>query len=290
VSDQYVNDRLKRAGSKILFQDEQQKKAEFSVMKTEQQTRIELINAALQKAGWNVGDPGQMVQEYDILIEPFQVAEARTPYGGHQFSDYVLLGRDHKPLAVVEAKRTSKDAALGREQAKQYCYNIVREKGGELPFCFYTNGREIFFWDLGNHPPRRIVGFPTLDDLERLLYIRRHKKSLTEELINTEIAGRDYQIRAIRSVLEGIERKRREFLLVMATGTGKTRTAIALVDALMRAAHIERVLFLVDRIALREQALAASKSISPMNLAGPKSARSSSPKIDAFISLPIRPC
>jgi type I restriction enzyme R subunit len=270
VSDQYVNDRLKRAGSKILFQDEQQKKAEFSVMKTEQQTRIELINAALQKAGWNVGDPGQMVQEYDILIEPFQVAEARTPYGGHQFSDYVLLGRDHKPLAVVEAKRTSKDAALGREQAKQYCYNIVREKGGDLPFCFYTNGLEIFFWDLGSHPPRRIVGFPTLDDLERLLYIRRHKKSLTEELINTEIAGRDYQIRAIRSVLEGIERKRREFLLVMATGTGKTRTAIALVDALMRAAHIERVLFLVDRIALREQALAAFKEHLPNEPRWPK--------------------
>jgi len=88
-------------------------------MKTEQQTRKELIDAALVKAGWNLNDPGQVVQEYDILVDSFKVAEAHTPYGGHQFSDYVLLGRDRKPLAVVEAKKTSKDATLGREQAKE---------------------------------------------------------------------------------------------------------------------------------------------------------------------------
>jgi len=239
-------------------------------MKTEQQTRIELIDTALEKAGWNVNDPQQVVQEYDILIDPFQAAEAQTPYGGRQFSDYVLLGRDRKPLAVVEAKKTSKDAALGREQAKQYCCNILKDKGVELPFCFYTNGLEIYFWDLENSPPRKVVGFPTLDDLERFRYIRQHKKSLTDELINTDIAGRDYQIRAIRAVLEGIERKHRDFLLVMATGTGKTRTAIALVDALMRAAHIERVLFLVDRIALREQGLAAFKEYLPNEPRWPK--------------------
>jgi len=239
-------------------------------MKTEQQTRIELIDSALKKAGWNVNDPQQVVQEYDILVEPFKVAEVCTPYGGHQFSDYVLLGRNRKPLAVVEAKKTSKDAALGREQAKQYCYNIYKDKGGELPFCFYTNGLETYFWDLGNYPPRKIVGFPTLDDLERFLYIRQHKKSLTDELINTDIAGRNYQIRAIRAVLEGIERKHRDFLLVMATGAGKTPTAIALVDALMRAAHIERILFLVDRIALREQGLSAFKEHLPNEPRWPK--------------------
>lgn len=164
-----------------------------------------------------------MVQEYDILVDPNQVAEACTPYGGHQFSDYVLLGRDRKPIAVVEAKKTSKDAALGREQAKQYCYNIRKEKGGDLPFCFYTNGLEIYFWDLENYPPRKVVGFPTFDDLERLYFIRQHRKPLADELINTDIAGRDYQIRAIRAVLEAIELKKRDFLLVMATGTGKTR-------------------------------------------------------------------
>ena len=232
-------------------------------MKTEQQTRQELIDIALKDAGWNVDDPSQVIQEYDIVVDPFKVAEAAKPYGGHRFSDYVLLGKDRKPLAVVEAKKTSKDPALGREQAKQYCYSILETKGEVLPFCFYTNGLEIHFWDLENYPPRKVVGFPTLDDLERLHYIRQRRKPLADELINTDIAGRDYQIRAIRAVLESIESKKRDFLLVMATGTGKTRTAIALVDALMRAAHIERVLFLVDRIALREQALSAFKEHLP---------------------------
>jgi type I restriction enzyme R subunit len=233
-------------------------------MKTEQQTRAELIDKQLQKAGWNVDDPTQVVQEYDILVDlPGGVAEAQTPYQGHQFSDYVLLSKNGKPLAVVEAKKTSKDAGIGREQAKQYCYNIQKRTRGSLPFCFYTNGLETYFWDLENYPPRKVVGYPALDDLERLNYIRQNRKPLTRELINTDIAGRDYQIRAIRSVLEGIESKQRSFLLVMATGTGKTRTSIALVDALMRAGHAERILFLVDRIALREQALDAFKEHLP---------------------------
>lgn len=239
-------------------------------MKTEQETRIELIDAALETAGWSVGDPNQVILEYDIAVDPELAAERTAPYCGRQFSDYVLLGRDRKPLAVVEAKKTSKDAALGREQAKQYCYNIRRDKDCELPFCFYSNGLEIYFWDLDNYPPRKVVGFPTLDDLERYRYIRKNRKSLTDELINTDIAGRDYQVRAIRCVLEAIERKQRDFLLVMATGTGKTRTAIALVDALMRAAYAERVLFLVDRIALREQALTAFKEHLPNEPRWPK--------------------
>ena len=124
-------------------------------------------------------------------------------------------------------------------------------------------GHEIYFWDLDNYPPSKVVGFPTRDDLERFQYIRRNRKPVTQELINTAIAGRDYQIRVIRAVLEGIEKKQRDFLLVIATGTGKTRTCIAMVDALMRAGHAEKVLFLVDRIALREQALAAFKEHLP---------------------------
>lgn len=232
--------------------------------KTEAQTRVELIDRQLSQSGWNVKDPTQVIEEFDILVGlPHGVAEPRTPYEGHQFSDYVLLGKDGKPLAVVEAKRTSKDAALGREQAKQYCHHLQQHHGGELPFCFYTNGHDTYFWDLGHYPPRRIVGFPTRDDLERFAYIRRNRKPLTHELINTSIAGRDYQIRAIRSILEGIEQKKRDFLLVMATGTGKTRTCIALVDTLMRASHAEKALFLVDRIALREQARGAFKEHMP---------------------------
>jgi len=233
-------------------------------VKTEKQTRKEIIDKELLQAGWNVDDKTQVIEEFEIEVGPRnETREPQSPYHNLQFSDYILLGKDGKALAVVEAKRTSKDAALGREQAKQYCQNIQKQKGGELPFCFYTNGLETFFWDLDNYPPRKIVGFPTRDDLERFQYIRRNHKPLTQELINTDIAGRDYQIRAIRSVLEAIEQKQRDFLLVMATGTGKTRTCIAMVDALMRASHAEKVLFLVDRIALREQALAAFKEHLP---------------------------
>ncbi len=232
--------------------------------RTEADTRARLIDRQLAQSGWNVKDRTQVIEEFDIRVPlSDEVAEPRTPYQGHQFSDYVLLGKDGKPLAVIEAKKSSKDAALGREQAKQYCYNIQKQLGGELPFCFYTNGHEIHFWDLENYPPRKVMGFPTRDDLERLSYIRRSRKPLTDELVNTDIAGRDYQIRAIRAVLEGIEQKKRDFLLVMATGTGKTRTCIALVDALMRAGYAEKILFLVDRIALREQALAAFKEHLP---------------------------
>jgi len=231
---------------------------------SESETRTALIDQQLALAGWNVADPMQVIEEFDILINrPDGLSENHVAYKGHQYSDYILLGKDGKPMAVVEAKRSSRDAALGREQAKQYCLNIQAHLGSELPFCFYTNGLETYFWDLEHSPPRRIVGFPTRDDLERLAYIRRNRKSLTHEFINTAIAGRDYQIRAIRSVLEGIEQKKRDFLLVMATGTGKTRTCIAMIDALMRAGHAEKVLFLVDRIALREQALTAFKEHMP---------------------------
>ena len=239
---------------------------------TEAKTRKEIIDQLLAKADWNTSDRTQVIEEFDIAVQhpSKDINEAPSTYQHHQFSDYVLLGKDGKPLAVVEAKKSSKDAELGREQAKQYCYNIQKEKGGELPFCFYTNGLELFFWDLENYPPRKIVGFPTRDDLERYQYIRRNKKSLSDELINVDIAGRDYQIRAIRAVLEGIDKKQRDFLLVMATGTGKTRTCIALIDTLMRASYVERVLFLVDRIALREQALDAFKEHLPNEPRWPK--------------------
>lgn len=222
----------------------------------EQLTRKEIIDIKLKAAGWNVSDRSQVVEEYDIQIGlPVGVQEPRTPYQGHQYCDYVLFGRDGKPLAVFEAKKTAKDAAVGREQAKQYCQHIRDTQGYDLPFCFYTNGHDIFFWDLGNYPPRKVFGFPTRDDLERFKYIQKSRRSLADELINSRIAGRDYQLQAIRSVLEGVEKKRRKFLLIMATGTGKTRTCIALVDALMKGGWAERVLFLVDRISLRDQTL-----------------------------------
>lgn len=237
-------------------------------MKNEKLTRKEIIDQRLKQAGWNVTDRTQVIEEFDIHLTV--VEEPATRYAGHQYSDYVLLGKDGKPLAVVEAKKTSVDAALGREQAKQYCYNIKQTQGVDLPFCFYTNGYDIYFWDLENYPPKKVHGFPTRDDLERYAYIRKARKQLAGELINTKIAGRNYQIAAIRAVMEAVEKRKRKFLLVMATGTGKTRTCIALVDALMRAGWVERVLFLVDRIALRDQTLDAFKEHLPNEPRWPK--------------------
>lgn len=239
-------------------------------MKSEKHTRKTLIDQRLEQAGWNINDRSQVVLEYDIVVDKNLVLKAPTQYAGHQYSDYVLLGRDGKPVAVVEAKKTSVDAAIGREQAKQYCYNIQVNQGGDLPFCFFTNGHEIFFWDLENYPPRKVYGFPTRDDLQRYKNLRQSRKALASEFINTKIAGRDYQQRAIRSVLEAVEKRKRKFLLVMATGTGKTRTCIALVESLMRAGWAERILFLVDRIALRDQTLDAFKEHLPNEPRWPK--------------------
>ncbi len=237
----------------------------------ENQTRKELIDVQLKEAGWDINDHTHVVEEYVVdLTSGDQVKESTEKYSNNQFSDYVLLGKNGKPLAVVEAKKSSKDAGTGREQAKQYCYNIQKKTNDILPFCFYTNGHEIFFWDLEHAPPRKVVGYPTREDLERYQYIREAKKPLISEFINTKVAGRDYQIRAIRSVMDGLEQKRRTFLIVMATGTGKTRTTIALVEALMRAGWAEKALFLVDRIALRDQALEAFKEHLPNEPRWPK--------------------
>lgn len=232
--------------------------------KNEAQTRREIIDKNLEKAGWSINDPSQVSLEFDIYLGKGDTPqEFRTEFTDHQFADYLLLGKDGKPLAVVEAKRTSKDAQIGKEQALQYAKNIEEKLNTDRPFVFYTNGYETFFWDSENYPPRRIYGFPTRDDLERLRFLRKERTPLSVELINPDIAGRPYQIQAVRTVLEGVEANRRKFLLVMATGTGKTRMCLSLVDVLTRAKWGQRVLFLVDRIALGEQALDAFKDFLP---------------------------
>lgn len=188
----------------------------------ENQTRKEIIDKRLLEAGWNVTDVSQVIQEFDIEVAPTYKAAEPSQYYGHQFSDYVLLDRTRKPIAVVEAKKTAVDPRKGEEQAKQYAYNIQKQFECNLPFCFYTNGYDIYFWDLENYPPRKVYGFPTLSDLERWTHIRKKRGHLGEEIINTSIAGRPYQIQAIRAVMEGVESRKRKFLLVMATGTGVT--------------------------------------------------------------------
>ena len=230
----------------------------------ENQTRKKIIDKRLKVAGWNVSNPTQVTQELDIWGGlPQGVREPQTPYGGHLFADYALLSREGTPIAVVEAKKTSIDAEVGKEQARNYAEKIQNSNGGSMPFVFYTNSYDIFFWDTDNYPPRKIFGFPTLADLERIRFLHDNSKVLSSELINTDIAGRPYQIQAIRAVLEKIEKRYRKFLLVMATGTGKTRTCMGLLDILMRSNRTQKVLFLVDRIALKEQALEAFKEHLP---------------------------
>jgi type I restriction enzyme R subunit len=238
----------------------------------EAETRKKLIDEKLRLAGWNVNDPTHVTLELDIDLKAARntFAEPKTVlYGCHQFADYGLLLHG-KPVAVVEAKRTSKDAELGQEQAVQYAKNLQAIHGGHQPFIMYTNGYDTFFWESDFYPPVKVHGFPNRDDLDWLNQRRGLRNPLSVELINTSIAGRGYQIEAIRSILELIEAKRRRFLFVMATGTGKTRTAVALVDVLRRAKWAKRVLFLVDRIALQEQALDAFKEHIPSEARWPK--------------------
>lgn len=239
---------------------------------TEAETRQRLINEKLRLAGWNINDPSQVTEELDIDLSAAgipRVAEAASPYAGHRYADYALL-QHGKPIAVVEAKKTSKSAALGQEQALQYALNLQKIHGGAVPFISYTNGYDIYFWEYGFYPPVKVFGFPTRDDLEWLSQRRENRRPLSVEMINTSIVERDYQIAAIRSVLEGIEQKKTKSLLVMATGTGKTRTAAALIGVLIRARWARRVLFLVDRIALQEQALDAFKEHIPHEPRWPK--------------------
>ncbi|MCK6507765.1 DEAD/DEAH box helicase family protein [Myxococcota bacterium] len=237
-------------------------------MSTEDQTRKTLIDVALRLAGWRLDDPTHVVEEYridrvDAGTAPSLTAEVgKHADWGHLQADYALLSRG-RVLAVVEAKKTAKAAELGQEQALTYARNIEQLQGGHPPFVLYTNGHDIYLWEVDHYPPIKVAGFPSPLDLEWLDQRRQTRSPLSAELIDTSIAGRDYQIAAIRSILEGVEAKRRHFLLVMATGTGKTRTAMGLIDVLLRARWAKRVLFLVDRIALRDQAIEAFREHLP---------------------------
>ena len=226
--------------------------------KTESETRRELINSKLHLARWDLNNPTQVIEELDIDLVGAGIYKGAITHekSGHQYADYALF-QQGKPVAVIEAKKASKDAEVGKEQGSQYALNLRCIHGGRTPFVFYTNGHKIFFWDMDNYPPSQVTGYPTRDDMEWMRQRNESKKPLSVELINTDIAGRGYQIEAIRTVLEGIEQSTRKFLLVMATGTGKTRTVVALADVLRRARWAKRVLFLVDRLALQEQALEA---------------------------------
>lgn len=211
------------------------------------------IDVLLHEAGWPLDE--ERDREYPVTGMPN--AE------GNGFVDYVLWGADGLPLAVVEAKRTSKSPEVGQQQAKLYA-DCLEAQFGRRPVIFYTNGYEHRIWDdAGGYPPRETQGFYTRDELELLIQRRQTKLPLTSAQANTDIAGRPYQVRAIKAVGDAFDRKQREALLVMATGSGKTRTTIALVDLLQKANWVKRVLFLADRTALVNQAANAFKQHLP---------------------------
>lgn len=216
---------------------------------SEANTRKLYIDLYLREAGWDVLEtegvalPAKAGVEIEVQGMPNASGIGRC--------DYVLYGRDGKPLAVVEAKKTSISPEKGRHQVDLYgeCFKAVY---GYKPVLYYTNGYTTKVID-GVYPDRTVIAFHTLEELERMIQ-RRARKDITDLKINDEISGRPYQKIAITSLCEKLNKKQRRGLLVMATGTGKTRVSISLVDVLMRNQWVKNVLFLADRTSLVSQA------------------------------------
>lgn len=212
----------------------------------EAQTRKIYIDIMLEEAGWNLSEWN--VKEFPVKGMPSN--------SGDGFVDYVLWGKDGKPLALVEAKKTERSPLDGQNQGKLYA-DCLEGMTGKRPVIFYSNGYETYIWNDGaGEAPRLIYGFYRREELEYLIQKRDGEISLEEKLkkIDNEIAGRSYQIQAITKTIETFHEKKRKALLIMATGTGKTRVSIGIVKALLETNSIKRVLFLADRTALVVQA------------------------------------
>ena len=225
----------------------------------EDTTRRLIIDLELQRAGWALDQ--KQDREYEVTGMPNKK--------GVGYVDYVLWGDDGKPLAAIEAKKTLVDPRVGQQQAKLYA-DCLEQMHDQRPLIYYTNGYKTWLWDDEMYPPREVAGFAKKDELETLIRRREQRQQLDVAQVKDVIAGRYYQKRAIGSIAKDFADRRRKTLLVMATGTGKTRTAIALVDLLQRAGWVKRALFLADRISLVNQAVNAFKAhlpeSSPVNL------------------------
>ncbi|MBC6831737.1 helicase [Corynebacterium sp. LK29] len=212
---------------------------------SEEETRKDIIDPMLAEAGFSK-EAGNLVAEYQL------------PSGARV--DYVLFGSDGVPLAVVEAKKTAVSISAGREQAREYA-DELEQQFGRRPIIYYTNGYEVRLWDdaaglpgVGGYQPRAVEGYATEDELYLMISKRSGRKDLAGISIDRDIAGRIYQEKMIRAVTENYGEGHRRALLVMATGTGKTRVSIALVKLLQQAGWVKNVLFLADRTALVNQA------------------------------------
>ena len=218
---------------------------------SEFETRKQFIDLDLKIAGW---DSTNIREEVEVKGMP------NTQEIGHV--DYVLYGENGKPLAVVEAKRTSKDSKIGQQQAKLYA-DCLEKEYAQRPIIYYTNGKEIYMWDDLSYPERKVSGFYTQDELQLLIKRRDSKENLEHIYIANDIANRPYQLEAVKKVCESFEQRHRRALVVMATGTGKTRTAISLVDVLTSKNWVQNVLFLADRTELVKQAEKNFKKLLP---------------------------
>lgn len=214
---------------------------------SEFKTRKIYIDVDIKQMGWKFTGVDADVQE------EYPVEGMAGVVGQMGYVDYVLFGKDGLPLAVVEAKRSSKDPNIGRKQAVLYA-DCLERKFGRRPMMFTTNGFETYFWDDRSSPQRKVSGIFSKDDLQKLMNRRTERLDLMAIPIDDKITDRYYQKEAIRAVCEQIGLGFRKHLLVMATGTGKTRTASSLTDVLSRGKHVTSVLFLADRTALVKQA------------------------------------
>ena len=218
---------------------------------SEFETRKQFIDLDLKIAGW---DSTNIREEVEVKGMP------NTQEKG--YIDYVLYGENGKPLAVVEAKRTSKDSKIGQQQAKLYA-DCLEKEYAQRPIIYYTNGKEIYMWDDLSYPERKVSGYYTQDELQLLIRRRNSKENLEHIYIANNIANRPYQLEAVKKVCESFEEKHRRALVVMATGTGKTRTAISLVDVLTSKNWVQNILFLADRTELVKQAEKNFKKLLP---------------------------
>lgn len=255
-----LDDELQRLRAEVAAAKRQNQQVPDSHDYSEAETRAYLIDLLLREAGWPLDQSRD--REYEVSGMPNEQ--------GAGYVDYVLWGDDGRPLALVEAKRTTKDPAVGKQQAKLYA-DCLETQFGRRPVIFYTNGYEHWLWNDASYPPRPVQGFYKKDELELLLLRHETRKPLADAVIDDKIVERYYQTRAIRRIGESFERDNvRKALVVMATGAGKTRTVIALSDLLMRCNWAKRVLFLADRVALVRQAVNAFKThlpdASPVNL------------------------
>ena len=217
---------------------------------SEAETRKMYIDLMLKEAGWDILTTEGAVQPLKACIELEVKGMPNAQELG--YVDYVLFGGNGKPLAVVEAKRTSVSPIKGKHQAELYA-DCLEKQYGVRPVIYYTNGFETYIIDGLGYPPRRLFGFHTANDLE-LMIQQRSRKDITDFTVKDHITDRAYQKMAIKSVCEHLNKKHRKALLVMATGTGKTRVSISLVDVLMRNGWVKNVLFLADRTSLVGQA------------------------------------